>query len=264
MEKKFSEFANHLANLSAVPIKKYFRQNNNGQTQKQDDSPVTKGDKEAEEIMRNAIIKNFPDHGIIGEEFSNINEKARYKWVLDPIDGTISYVIGRPIFGTLIALTKDDVPILGIINQPINNERWFCAPGEKTLFNGQEISSNQDCHDLKDAIFATTSPYFFSGKTLEIINKISAQTKFQNQGGIIYGGDCYLFGLLALGKVDIIVENGLSTHDYAALVPVLKGAGAIVSDWNGKELTNNSDGTIVASANSILHKKIIEIISLKK
>jgi len=226
--------------------------------------------------MREAIAKQFPDHGIVGEEFGNVNQNAKYQWVLDPIDGTVSFVMGRPIFGTLIALCFDGKPILGIINQPISGERWVgCSPylggtsrcdsttmgvdnTEYSLstFNGKKIQT-RNCQNLNEAILCTTSPFFFQGDDLAMLNKISSQTKYQSHGGIIYGGDCYLFGLLAMGQIDIIIERGLKNFDFMALVPVVKSAGGVITDWQGGELDINSDGKILACGDANLHKKIL-------
>jgi inositol-phosphate phosphatase/L-galactose 1-phosphate phosphatase/histidinol-phosphatase len=252
-------FGNHLADISADVIRKYFRQDL-GEVEKDNQTPVTLADQQSEKIMRDAIIQNFPDHGIIGEEFGAINPSAKYQWVLDPIDGTISFVMGRPIFGTLIALCEDGVPILGIINQPITGERWL-GFDDQASFNGNKIKTRK-CENLSEAILCSTSPHFFKGKDLEMLNKICCQTKYQSQGGIIWGGDCYLFGLLAMGKIDVVIETGLKNHDFAALVPVVKSAGGIITDWNGRELNLNSDGRVLACGNTVLHQKILEVLNV--
>jgi histidinol phosphatase-like enzyme (inositol monophosphatase family) len=257
---EFINFANNLADISGQIIKKYFRQDFD-ETAKCNQTPVTKADKEAEEAIRNAIIQKFPDHGIIGEEFGSTNPDAKYKWIIDPIDGTISFVMGKPIFGTLIALSFEGKPILGIINQPITGERWVGIDDEKNLhtaFNGKKTTT-RNCQNLNEAILCSTSPYFFKDSDLQVINKISSQTKYQSQGGIIYGGDCYLFGLLALGKIDIVIEKGLSNFDYMALVPVVKGAGGVITDWGGNNLNENSDGTLIACSSKVLHQGILDL-----
>ena len=258
LNQEIINFANHLADISGEVIKKYFRQNF-GEIKKDDQSPVTLADKGAELVMREAIAKRFPDHGIIGEEFGNINPKAKYQWVLDPIDGTVSFVMGRPIFGTLIALCVDGKPILGIINQPISSERWLGIVDNEATFNGKKTKT-RNCQNLSEAILCTTSPFFFQGEDLAMFNKISSQTKYPSQGGVIYGGDCYLFGLLVLGQIDIIIERGLKNFDFMALVPIIKSAGGVITNWNGEELNIDSDGKILACGDATLHKKILEII----
>jgi inositol-phosphate phosphatase/L-galactose 1-phosphate phosphatase/histidinol-phosphatase len=258
LNQEIINFANHLADISGEVIKKYFRQNF-GEITKDNQTPVTLADKGAEEVMRNAIIKQFPDHGIVGEEFGNVNSNAKYQWVLDPIDGTVSFVMGRPIFGTLIALCYEGKPIVGIINQPINGERWYNFDNQ--AFFNDKIIQTRKCSQLSEAILCSTSPFFFQGKDLEMLNKISAQTKYQSQGGIIYGGDCYLFGLLAMGQIDVIIEQGLNNFDFCALAPIVKAAGGIITDWQGKELDINSDGKILACGDKELHKRIINLIA---
>ena len=252
-------FANNLADISGEVIKKYFRQDF-AEVQKDNQTPVTIADKEAELVMRAAIAKHFPGHGIIGEEFESINPNAKYQWVLDPIDGTVSFVVGRPIFGTLIALCFEGKPILGIINQPIACERWLGIVDGSTTFNNNKINT-KNCQNLSEAILCTTSPFFFQGKDLAMLNQIASQTKYQSQGGIIYGGDCYLFGLLALGHIDVIIERGLKNHDFLALVPIVNSAGGIITDWRGEDLDINSEGNILACGDIILHQKILKIIA---
>lgn len=252
------DFANHLADLSAVTIKKYFRKNF-GEQNKRNNTPVTIADQETEKVIREAIRKKFPTHGIIGEEMDDTDLEADYKWVIDPIDGTTSFVIGKPIFGTLIALTYKDIPVLGIINQPITGERWLGIEGAKTKLNNKIIKTRK-CENFSDAILCTTSPAFFKGINRKIFKVISSKTKYQKFEGVIYGGDCYLFGLLALGLVDIIIEYGLNNYDYMALVPVVKSAGGVITDWKGEELNLKSNGMVLACGDAVLHKKIVKLI----
>ncbi len=259
LNQEIINFANHLADISGEVIRKYFRQDF-AEIKKTNHTPVTLADKEAEEVIRNAIIKQFLDHGIVGEEFGNLNPSAKYQWVIDPIDGTVSFVMGRPIFGTLIALCFEGKPILGIINQPINNERWCGIIGDKSTLNDQKIKTRK-CSDLSEAILCSTSPFFFQGKDLEMLNKIANQTKYQSQGGVIWGGDCYLYGLLAMGQIDIIIEQGLNNFDFMALVPIVKAAGGVITDWSGKELDINSNGKVLACGDAELHKKILGLLN---
>lgn len=255
INKEIINFANHLADSSGEVIKKYFRQEI-GEENKSNQTPVTIVDREVEMLIRENIIKEYPSHGMVGEEHGNINDNADYKWVIDPIDGTISFVMGRPIFGTLIALSYKNQPVLGIINQPITGERWLGVINQGSTFNGKKIKT-RSCQNLSEAIFCSTSPHFLQDQDWPRIKKIATQTKYQSQGGIIYGGDCYLFGLLASGLIDIIVEKGLNNYDFMALVPVVKAAGGEITDWQGKELNINSDGTIIACGSKALHQKVL-------
>lgn len=258
IDKNINEFANYLADIASEITKKYFRKHFTEEN-KNNDTPVTIADREIENTIRNTIIREFPTHGIIGEEYGSLNENADYKWIIDPIDGTISFVIGRPIFGNLIALSYKDKPILGIINQPITKERWIGIIGEESKLNNNIIKTRK-CSNIENAILCTTSPAFFKGKDLEIFKSITAKTKYQNQQGAIYGGDCYLFGLLAMGSIDIIIESGLNNYDFMALSPIVESAGGIITDWDGNILNLNSDGKVLACGDKEMHKKILKFI----
>jgi histidinol phosphatase-like enzyme (inositol monophosphatase family) len=257
--KEILDFANYLADLSAIIAKKYFR-TDNGEIAKADDTPVTKADREIERAVRNEIEKKFPDHGIIGEEYGSHNETADFVWVLDPIDGTSSFIIGRPIFGTLIGLTYKKKSVLGIMNQPITNERWVGIEGEGAWLNGEKIQT-RNCTKLSDAVMCASSSFHFKENDELILKKVSALTKYQKIGGVIYGGDCYSYVSLASGFVDIVIDPGLKVYDYAALLPIVKMAGGIVTDWHGKDPKLKSNVKLVASATEELHKKVLEAIN---
>lgn len=237
--------ANRLADAAGAAIRPLFR-GEWEQERKADRSPVTEADRAAEAAMRAILESERPDDGIIGEEYGRINESAGRQWVLDPIDGTISFMAGRPIFGTLIALMQDGWPVLGIIDQPVAGERWAGRIGEGTTFNGKPVRT-RSCKSLDDAVLATSSPHYFDAHSAEAYMQL-AQVVGGNerQGTIVYGGDCYNYGLLAGGHLDIVCEQGLEIYDYAALVPVVEGAGGTVSDWQGNPLDADSDGTIIA------------------
>lgn len=258
---EIKNFANYLANLSTEITKKYFRLPNH-EMAKEDDSPVTKADREIEEVLRKEIIKKFPTHGIIGEEFGNHNENADYKWILDPIDGTSSFIIGRPIFGTLIALTYKNKPILGLMNQGITSERWFGISNEGSWFNDRKIKT-RNCTEISDAVLCSSSPFYFQDGDEEILKKLSALAKYQKIGGIIYGGDCYSYTSLASGFVDVVLDPGLKVYDYAALIPIIENAGGIVTDWQGNDLELKSNVKLVACANKTLHEKVLQILNSK-
>jgi len=256
---EIKDFAHYLADLSAEITKKYFRLPNE-EMAKEDDSPVTKADREIEEFIRKEIIKKFPTHGIIGEEFGNYNETSDYKWILDPIDGTSSFIIGRPIFGTLIALTYKNKPILGIMNQGITSERWCGILEEGSWFNNKKIST-RNCNHISDAVLCSSSPFYFQDGDEKILKNLAALTKYQKIGGIIYGGDCYSYASLASGFVDIVIDPGLKVYDYAALIPIIENAGGIVTDWQGNDLELRSNIKLVASANKKLHQEVLEILN---
>lgn len=207
---------------------------------KSDDSPVTQADRAAEAAMRALLEKERPADGIIGEEYGKTREEAERVWILDPIDGTRSFIAGRPIFGTLVGLTQAGWPVVGVIDQPINRERWVGATGHGTTFNGKPAHSRR-CRELKDAVLASTAPQLFPGCTGEHFSHLA-----QDCRDTLWGGDCYNYALLASGHIDLVIEAGLKLHDLAALVPVVEGAGGHMCDWNGDPLTHESDGNVVA------------------
>lgn len=244
---QFIPFAEQLANISGEIIRRYFRQQVSLK-EKADLSPVTIADEEAERNMRALIHNTFPEHGILGEEFGAQNADAEYVWVLDPIDGTQSFMMGRPIFGTLISLVQNGKPILGIIDQPVLGERWIGVQGFATNFNYNPVRARR-CTGLKKAVLCTTSPYLFNDDAdREAFERVRAAVQYAN-----YGGDCYSYGLLANGLVDLVIETGLKTYDFCALVPIIKGAGGIVTDWEGKEITMKSDGRLIAAGDERVH-----------
>lgn len=232
-------FANALAEAAGAAIRPWFRADH-GVVFKADESPVTRADREAEAAMRSIIERERPADGIIGEEYGSVREGATRQWVLDPIDGTRSFVAGRPIFGTLIALIEDGVPVLGVIDQPITGERWVGAKDSATHFNGRPCRT-RGCATLAQAILATTSPAAFPPGDWPRFEALIPRVR-----DVVWGGDCYNYGLLAMGQIDLVVEAGLKLHDWAALVPVIEGAGGAVRDWNGAPLTAASDGKVIA------------------
>ncbi len=233
-------FAERLADAAGAAIRPYFRTPFTVET-KADLSPVTAADRASETAIRQLIEAHYPDHGIIGEELGSVREATRFVWVLDPIDGTRAFIAGRPLFGTLIALLDDGIPVLGIIDQPIAGDRWVGATGRQTLFNGSPASTRQ-CPELADAYAGTTSPQAFDSGDFACFERLRANVR-----EVLYGGDCHNYGLLASGWLDLVVEAGLKLHDFAALVPVIEGAGGVMRDWSGKPLHMASDGRVIAA-----------------
>ncbi|MSO65322.1 MAG: histidinol-phosphatase [Alphaproteobacteria bacterium] len=236
---EFVAFAHRLADASAGPIRRHFRTPFVVDA-KSDNSPVTIADREAETAIRRLIEATFPDHGIIGEEFAPTRPHARHVWVLDPIDGTRAFVAGKPLFGTLIALLEEDEPILGVIDQPVLGERWIGAHGSVTTLNGAPVRT-RSAKGLDRALLSTTSPEMFVGADAEAFERLRRQVG-QNH----WGGDAYAYGLLASGFIDVIVEAQLKLHDFAALAPVIEGAGGLIRDWRGDPLTRDSNGYVLA------------------
>ena len=222
---------------------------------KTDASPVTIADREAETAMRALLTEHVPQHGVFGEEHGVERADAEYVWVLDPIDGTRAFITGLPIFGTLIALLHRGVPVLGIIDQPILKERWLGVQGQPSTFNGQPIKVRA-CPTLDRAYMYSTSPIMFSGDVSRKHAALTTAVKLFR-----WGGDCYAYGLLASGHVDLVVENTLKLYDFAALVPVIAGAGGRVTDWRGKPLDMHSDGSIIAAGDTAVHRAAARILA---
>jgi inositol-phosphate phosphatase / L-galactose 1-phosphate phosphatase / histidinol-phosphatase len=250
-------FANRLADGAGAVIRPLFR-GTFGLEDKADASPVTEADRAAEAAMRKLIEAEYPRDAIIGEEYGEKPGTSGRAWVLDPIDGTTSFVAGRPIFGTLIALMQDGWPVLGVIDQPITNERWVGAAGKPTTFNGSPVTSRR-CRALDAAVLATTGPHYFTDD--EAVRFLALASKVARRQ-IVYGGDCYNYGLVASGHIDLVVEAGLKLHDFAALVPIVEGAGGTLCDWRGEPLHADSDGSVIALGDSARLDDVLEAMSL--
>ncbi|MFA6218904.1 MAG: inositol monophosphatase family protein [Erythrobacter sp.] len=249
--------ANRLADAAGAAIRPLFRGAFAGE-RKRDASPVTEVDRAAEAAMRAILEAERSGDGILGEEYGQTRAGAARQWVLDPIDGTISFMAGRPIFGTLIALVQDGWPVLGIIDQPISGERWVGRIGQPTTFNGRAVRT-RPCPSLEEAVLATSSPHYFGADEAEPYMALAAAVgRNRRQGLIVYGGDCYNYGLLAGGHLDIVCEAGLKLFDYAALVPIVEGAGGMMSDWQGHPLDAGSDGTVLALGDPARLENVLE------
>jgi inositol-phosphate phosphatase / L-galactose 1-phosphate phosphatase / histidinol-phosphatase len=237
----FLPFAHTLADAAGAVLRRYFR-TPVAVDRKADASPVTVADREAERAMRALIRDAFPEHGIEGEEDGAERGDAPLVWSLDPIDGTKSFITGRPLFGTLISLVRAGRPVLGVIDQCILGERWVGVEGRPSLWNADEIRV-RPCPDLYQAVLYATSPDMFpTPAERAAFARVAAAARQP-----MYGGDCYAYGLLAMGFADVIVEAGLQAHDFCALVPVIEGAGGVMTDWEGRPLTAASDGRVVAA-----------------
>ncbi|UXY14371.1 inositol monophosphatase family protein [Chitiniphilus purpureus] len=213
---------------------------------KDDASPVTQADREAELVMRELIRNACPHDGIIGEEFGNENDAADWVWVLDPVDGTKSFTVGRPLFVTLIGLLYRGVPVLGAIHQPVTGDLWIGGKGVPTTHNGAP-SATSTIAALARARLGTTGPdYLAVGRA--VFESLAGQCRYP-----IYGGDGFLYAQLASGWLELVIEEGLKLHDFAALAPVIEAAGGVMTDWQGRPLTRDSGGRVLAAANAALH-----------
>ena len=239
------DLAHALADAAGAVIRPYFRREA-GLELKEDRSPVTRADREAEAAMRRLLDAERSGDGVHGEEYGVKEGVTGRQWVLDPIDGTRSFAAGRAIFGTLIALVEDGWPVLGVIDQPVQRERWVGVAGRPTTLNGVPVRTRA-CSALDGATLATTSPHLFAeGDVPHFMALVAATSGGAPAQGPVYGGDCYNSGLLACGHLDFVCESGLKLHDFAALAPVVEGAGGRLCDWNGDPLTAASEGHVLA------------------
>ena len=251
---EFVALAEKLADAARPIIRRYFRVPV-AVDDKDDASPVTIADREAEAAMREIIKRTYPNHGILGEEYGPENTDAEWVWVLDPIDGTKAFITGKPCFGTLISLAHRGSPVLGVVDQAITDERWLGSEGRATTLNGKQVAA-RICPELAKAYAYTTGPEHFDANTRPGWDRVSARVK-----QVRYGADCYAYALLATGFVDLVVEAGLKPYDFSALAPVIIGAGGTITDWQGQALTITSDGRVCAAGDARLHALALGVLA---
>ncbi len=221
---------------------------------KPDSSYVTDTDKGIERALRSMIETQFPAHGILGEEYGAQNVDAEYVWVLDPIDGTAAFVAGLPVFGTLVALLHEGIPVIGVIDHLMTNDRWIGALGRPTTRNGAVVRTRQ-CPSLAQAMLSASNPDFFSAQEQPLFERIRSRTQWR-----IYGGSCYSYGLLASGRIDMSIDSSLGIHDFAPFVPILAGAGGIITDWQGKPIDMHSGPQILAAGDPARHAEALALL----
>lgn len=245
------QFAGRLADTARPILRRHFRSPIAVES-KADASPVTAADREVETAIRGLIEAEFPDHGIVGEEFGTVRADAELVWVIDPIDGTKAFITGKPLFGTLIAVHHGGIPLVGLIDMPVLGERWAAASGVPTAFNGVPART-RSCGSLEQALLATTTPEMFGGEDAAAFARVRGDV-----ASCHYGGDCYNYALLASGFLDLVIEAQLKTYDFMALAPVIAEAGGIITDWQGNPLGPNSDGRVVAAGDRRVHAAAID------
>lgn len=242
-----------LANAADEAVAPFFRAGT-AVEQKADFSPVTAADRAAEAAIRDMLEHDRASDGIYGEEFGVQRGSSGRIWVIDPIDGTRGFVAGRPLYGTLIALVEQDKPILGLISAGAAGDRWLgCTVGRPwTTLNGKPVRV-RSCSSLGAARAASTHPLAFSAAGHASFQRIG-----RSVADMLFGGDCHNYGLLAAGQLDLVMEEGLKPYDWAALVPVIQGAGGLITDWQGKPLTLNAEGRVLAAGDHRVHREAIE------
>jgi inositol-phosphate phosphatase/L-galactose 1-phosphate phosphatase/histidinol-phosphatase len=246
--------AHRMADASGSILRSYFRSDIRAYD-KADATPVTIADREVESRLREMIEAEFPEHGIVGEEFTALREDASHVWVIDPIDGTSGFITGKPLFGTLIGCVWEGTPLFGLIDHPILGERWVGGAGLPTTCNGERVRVRA-CAALSEAMLYATTPHMFVGADAYAFENLCEAVK-QPQ----YGADCYAYAMLATGFVDLVVEAGMKPCDFCALAPVVLAAGGIMSDWQGKPLGLESDGRVIAAGDERVHAQALKILS---
>lgn len=251
----FSAFVAELASASGHAILPFFRTLLAVEDKSRGGvfDPVTEADRAAEVVLRRMIGESFPAHGIVGEEFGAERDDAEFVWVLDPIDGTRAFMAGLPLWGTLIGLLRNGSPAYGLMGQPFIGERFFGDGGSASYQgpHGARTLNTRRCASLRDAVLSTTSPKLFKEAKLPAYERIEAEVKLTR-----YGYDCYAYCMLAAGHLDVIVESGLKPFDIVALIPIIEGAGGIVTSWDGGSAA--AGGDIVACGDKRLHQQVIE------
>lgn len=248
---ELAAFAENLADSARAIARRHFRASLEVEY-KADGSPVTRADREVEETLTGLIRERFSAHSVSGEELGRTGAPdARWRWVLDPIDGTKNFVTGRPLFTTLIAFLDRETPILGVIESPALGERHLGAAGDVTRA-GDRPARTSACMRLAEARVSATTPDLFDADELVAFDDVSFAARLRT-----FGGDSYQYALLATGHLDLIVEADLAPHDLLALAPVVTGAGGVITDWEGKPLTAVSGGRILAAATPELHAEVL-------
>ncbi len=263
----FEKFVERLADVSAEAIMPFFRTALAADDKAHGGAfdPVTEADRAAELAMRRLIETTFPGHGVYGEEFGALREDAEYVWVLDPIDGTKSFICGLPMWGTLIGLTHSKRPCYGLMSQPFTRERFFGdgaaaywrgpargAAGDKGDMETRRLST-RPCPRLAQATLMTTSPLLIDPALRENFHRVEREARLSR-----YGGDCYAYCALAAGHVDLVIETNLQPYDIVALIPIIEGAGGVVTNWSGGDAA--AGGAIVAAGDPALHDAALKLL----
>ena len=253
----FATFVDQLATVSGETILPFFRTSVTVENKKQGGfDPVTAADRSAEKAMRTLIRRHFPGHGIIGEEFGEERSDAEYVWVLDPIDGTKSFIAGMPAWGTLIALLRFGEPVFGLMHQPFMRER-FSGDGGAAHYRGPAGERDlrvRECAGLGEALLYTTSPRLMSKTDRKAFARVEEAVRLS-----LYGGDCYAYCMLAAGQIDLVIETELKPHDILPLIPIIAGAGGVITSWeNGPP---HAGGRIVAAGDKRMHAAALKLLN---
>ena len=253
----FAGFVNDVADAAGDAIRPFFRTSLSIEDKSRGHAfdPVTAADRAAESAMRALIHKHFPTHGVVGEEFPDERADAEYVWVLDPIDGTKSFISGMPAWGTLIGLLRSGDPVYGMMHQPFIRERFF-GDGKSARYRGpagERMLATRPCAEVRDAMVYTTSPRLMNDADRKAFGRVEEAAKLSR-----YGGDCYAYCMVAAGHIDLVIETELKPHDMIPLIPIITGAGGIVTTWdNGPP---EAGGRIIAAGDKRAHAAALELL----
>lgn len=251
--KEFVELANQMADAAGALVLEGYEEL--GEVEgKADGSPVTAIDRAVEVRLREMVAERFPSHGFIGEEFPPDHPEAECVWIVDPVDGTRPFVAGLPTFGVLIALRRAGRLVIGVVHQPVLGERWVGTDGQGTTRNGRPCRV-AECPSLDLAVVQTSGPLSYSRAVWPRMEPVHRAA-----GSLIYEGEALGFGLLARGRVDCIVDACLKLHDIAAPLVVMREAGAVVTDWAGRPLGTEHDGSLLAAGDPRVHAEALELL----
>ncbi|WDI32337.1 inositol monophosphatase family protein [Hyphococcus flavus] len=263
---EFAAFANRLADAARLKTLPRFRNgipivNKLEETPGDDFDPVTDADREGERAIRDLIETTYPEHGILGEEFEERAGKSAWRWILDPVDGTRAFVCGCATWTTLIALEREGEPVLGLIDQPFINERWVGFSSSVTYsVGGKDVNARTSgVRELAAARISTTDPLasaYYSEKEAQSFARVNAASRVAR-----FSMDAYAYGLLAIGELDLVLETCLKRHDYAALIPIVEGAGGVVTNWRGHAVGTDDRGEVIAAATPELHEAALKLLT---
>ncbi len=251
---EFRIFAEALADASRAMLALAARRPHRGE-EKSDGSPVTSVDRAVEQRLREMIGDAYPDHGIVGEEHGCSNPGNGHVWVLDPIDGTLPFLAGLPVYGTLIALLRDGLPLIGVIDMPATAERWVGAAGSPTTRNGEPVRV-RPCEHLSEALLSTSNIDFYDADDLPALERLKAATRWT-----VYGGSCMAYAQIASGRIDVGVDVAFDVFDYLAHVPIIEGAGGVITDWQGEPLTLASGDRLIAAGDARVHGAALAVLA---
>ncbi|MBV9549532.1 MAG: histidinol-phosphatase [Alphaproteobacteria bacterium] len=253
-------FANRLADASGAAIRPYFRQRIEVTSKEREGhkfDPVTEADKGGERVIRAILGAERPDDAILGEEYGEKAGTSGWRWVLDPVDGTRSFITGRHEWGSLIALEKNDVPVLGILDQPVLGERFIGVNGKAELHQAGRRTPLRvrECPDMAEAVLCSTDPSAYMNQSQQAAFSLAKSRVRLTR----YLGDCYIFAMLAMGFIDIVAEGPLSRWDIAALIPLVEGAGGVISNWKGEPWREGD--AVLACGDRRIHKQTVKLLA---